>query len=287
MPMSRAKVDTFQRPCSFPALHGIIPGVLLAWAGLGCAGAREPARSNTQPNPPVNVARAQPRPQSSARPTPEPTASPTPAPVEEERLTREIPSECAPGAPGCNAPAGFVESTCRSKYPELALVLFAKGTPWQRAYVKAEQVEPVNVYGGERSDRWLYFGEEVLILRERGGTTDKIRVSGPTDVDILRWDGTCATIRKEMLVSYVTAPMKSVRILWRYLDTSFQEALARDELVRRAELAERRDCRGSSVRNPSDSCDKVMKKLTDTIVLAVKQGAELPTPATVPAWKRP
>jgi hypothetical protein len=165
-------------------------------------------------------------------------------------------------------------------------VLFAKGTPWQRAYVKAEWVDPVNVYGGERSERQLYFGEEVLLLRERGGASAGIQVTGPTDVDILRWDGTCATIRKEMLVPYVTAPMTSVRIFWRYLDTSFQEALARDELVRRAQEAERRDCRGSSVRNPSESCDKVMQRLTDTIVLAVKKGTELPTPATVPAWKQ-
>jgi hypothetical protein len=208
------------------------------------------------------------------------------APAPDESLTREIPRDCAPGERGCTLPSAFAESVCRSKYPELALVLFAKGTPWQRAYVKAETVEPVNVFGGERSDRWLYFGEEVLVLRERGGATGGVVVSGPTDVDILRWDGTCATIRKEMLVPYVTAPMVSVRIFWKYLDASFQEALARDERVRRAEEAQRRECRSSSIKNPTASCDKVMRRLTDTIVLAVKNGAELPAPATVPAWKR-
>jgi hypothetical protein len=34
-------------------------------------------------------------------------------------------------------------------------------------------------------------------------------MSGPTDLDVLRWDGTCATIREEMLVSYVPAAMQS------------------------------------------------------------------------------
>lgn len=177
---------------------------------------------------------------------------------------------------------------CSSKYPELALFLFSRGTPWQRLYVKAERVEPVNTYDGERSDRWLAFGEEVIVLWEHGsGATQKVVVSGPTDVDVLRWDGTCATIRKEMLVSYVPAPMDSVRIIWRYLDADVQQALLGDELVVRAQDAERKNCKGSSVKHPSETCEKAMKRLTDVIVLALKRdkGVVLAMPEARPAWR--
>lgn len=210
------------------------------------------------------------------------------APASAEGLTRDVPHDCDAGAPDCTPPRAFAEKVCSSKYPELALFLFSRGTPWQRLYVKAEQVEPVNVYDGERSDRWLRFGEEVLVLREHGpGASKKVVVSGPSDVDVLRWDGTCATIRKEMLVSYVPAPMDSVRIVWRYLDEDVKQVLLGDELVARAEDAERRSCRGSSVKHPSASCDKAMKRLTDVIVLALKRqkGVVLSPPEARPEWR--
>ena len=202
-------------------------------------------------------------------------------------VTRDVPSDCTGGA-GCTPPRSFAEKVCSSKYPELALFLFSRGTPWQRMYVKAERVEPVNTYDGERSERWLTFGEEVLVLQEHGaGASQKVMVSGPSDVDVLRWDGTCATIRKEMLVTYVPAPMDGARIVWRYLDASVQDALRADQLVERAQAAERTTCRGSSVKNPGDACDKAMKRLTDVIMLTLKRekGVVLALPEARPEWR--
>ena len=221
------------------------------------------------------------------------TNAPIPAeadlrPASNESMTRDVPSGCDASSPGCTPPRAFAEKVCSSKYPELALFLFSRGTPWQRMYVKAESVEPVNTYDGERSDRWLAFGEEVIVLREHGpGASQKVVVSGPSDVDVLRWDGTCATIRKEMLVSYVPAPMDSVRIIWRYLDADVQQALLADELVVRAQDAERKSCRGSSVKHPSEPCEKAMKRLTDVIVLALKRdkGVVLAMPDARPEWR--
>jgi hypothetical protein len=156
--------------------------------------------------------------------------------------TREVPSACPGGAKACTPPATFAESVCRRKYPDLPLLLFAKGTPWPRMYVKAEYVEPVNAYGGERASTWLGFGEELLILKEHNaGGSSKVKVSGPSDVDVLRWDGTCATIRKEMLVPYVTAPKSGLFITKNDLDAGLQEPLMKDELVARAREGERRD----------------------------------------------
>ena len=165
--------------------------------------------------------------------------------------------------------------------------MFGKGTPWPRMYVKAEFVEPVNAYGGERNDSWLHFGEELLILKEHvSGDVKAVKVSGPADVDVLRWDGTCATIRKEMLVSYVPAPMDSIFIVLKYLDSSMQEALLKDELVQRAHEAERKDCKSSNLVHPSDACKKALRKVTDVIILAVKKGIALPAPTRLPEWKK-
>ncbi|HEX6276779.1 MAG TPA: hypothetical protein VFZ53_27235, partial [Polyangiaceae bacterium] len=212
---------------------------VVAAVALVGAGACGPQRSAIGPAPEAPA----PATRTAAAPTSPKEAPLPPAPepaTENPALTRDVPNDCSSRAEGCTPPRAFAEKMCRSKYPELALFLFSRGTPWQRLYVKAERVEPVNVYDGERSDRWLAFGEEVLVLHENGpGASRKVVVSGPTDVDILRWDGTCATIRKEMLVSYVPAPMDSVRIVWRYLDADVQEQLLRDELVVRAQAAER------------------------------------------------
>lgn len=154
-------------------------------------------------------------------------------------------------------------------------------------YVKAEWVEPVNSYGGEQSESWLHFGEELLILKEHvSGGSNSVKVSGPADVDVLRWDGTCATIRKEMLVTYVPAPMDGMFIVMKYLDGGIQEALLKDELVARARDGERKDCKGSSLTHPSDACKKALRKITDAIILAVKKGIALPTPARLPEWKK-
>jgi hypothetical protein len=208
------------------------------------------------------------------------------APVSEPAVatTRELPSRCDDKG-ACFPPSAFVDAVCKKKFPELPLYVFAGRMPWQHAYVKAEYVEPVNPYGGDQSEAWLKFGEEVVILRRRGPNGAKgVQISGPSDVDVLRWDGTCATIRQEMLVSYVTAPMESPRIIWKYLGGGLQEALLANKLVTRAREAEKKACRDSSQSHPTPTCDKAMQKLTDAIVLAVHQNVALPAAFSSPEW---
>jgi hypothetical protein len=81
--------------------------------------------------------------------------------------------------------------------------------------------------------------------------------------------------------------MDSVRIVWRYLDADVQEALLADELVVRAQDAERKNCKGSSVKHPSPACEKAMKRLTDVIMLALKRdkGVVLAAPQARPEWR--
>lgn len=210
----------------------------------------------------------------------------TQASVESESLTREVPTTCS-GANGCYPDASFTERVCRGKFPDLPLAFFKKGAPWQKLYVKAEAVEPVNAYGGPRSEMWMNFGEEVVVLRKRGpGATKGVHMSGPTDLDVLRWDGTCATIREEMFVSYIPGDMTSPRIVWKYLDDPIQDGLLKNAMVERAQATERKQCRDSSPSQPSPACDKAMRKLTDAIVIAVRLGIELPPSQSSPAWQK-
>jgi len=74
---------------------------------------------------------------------------------------------------------------------------------------------------------------------------------------VLRWDGTCATIREEMLVSYVPAPMQSPRIIWKYLDVGSQDALSKNSVVARSLEAQKKGCHDSSLTHPTPPCEKI------------------------------
>jgi hypothetical protein len=213
-------------------------------------------------------------------------AAEPPASSESAEPARAVPSACVADSALCAAPTKFVEQVCHGKYPDLALVMLAKGTPWRRGYVKVEKLEPVNMYDGERNEDWLTFGEEVLILRTRGpGASSGIQISGPTDVDILRWDGTCATIRQEMLAPYPTnTSVPTPRIAWKYLDAPIQAALLTNPVVAHYSEKEAPACHGSTMKHPDAACDKANRKLTDAVTVALRGGLALPAPTKLPAW---
>jgi hypothetical protein len=264
--------------------RGVLALGLVSVAGA-CGGA--PAASEPVQHPGVQVASIAPAPASDATPA---AATPVAAEPDVEAdaapTSGVVPSECEPGSAPCAAPVKFVEQLCRGKYQDLALVMHSKGTPWRRGYIKVEKLDPVNIYDGERSPQWLVFGEEVLVLRTRGpGSGGGVQVSGPTDVDVLRWDGTCATIRQEMLAQYPTnTSVLTPRIAWKYLDSSLQEALLANAVVKRESEKERPACRGSNMKSPDAACDKASRKLTDAITVALRGGLALPTPTKIPAW---
>jgi hypothetical protein len=205
---------------------------------------------------------------------------------EDASLTREIPTACS-GSDGCYPHPAFVERLCRGKFPALPLALFAKSAPWQHRFVQAISADPENTYGGPRSNAAMSFGEEVVVLRKRGpGGGPGVQISGPTDLDVLRWDGTCATVREELFVSYNQGRMASPHIVWKYLEDPLQEALRKSPSIERAQLVERKNCRDSSPTKPTPACDKAMTKLTETIIVAVRMGLELPVPESAPEWRR-
>jgi hypothetical protein len=241
----------------------------------GCGAGATPAAAPRAPAEPKPVA-------ATTEAAPAVAASESPAPS--AATTREVPAACA-SKDDCFPPSAFVDAVCKRKFSDLPLYVFAGKMPWKHLYVKAEYVEPVNPYGGEQSETWMQFGEEVVLLRKRAqGGGKGIQMSGPSDVDVLRWDGTCATIREEMLVAYVPAPMKSPRVIWKYLDQGSQDALLKNEVVARSREAEKKSCRDSSPTHPTPVCDKAMQKLTDAIALAVHQNIALPGTGALPEW---
>lgn len=275
-----------------PLWQGVLAALLGAVPLQGCGGqahvATEPARApvaSTLPQAAPSADELANTPAPATEHTSVSEASAT-APAASERAPT-LPTACEAGTEPCSAPAKFVERLCHGKFSDLALVMFSKGTPWHRGYVKAEKVEPVNIYEGERSERWLEFGEEVLVLRTRGpGSHAGVQVSGPTDVDVLRWDGTCATVRQEMLRPYPTnTTILTARIVWKHLDTPIQDALLTNPVVAHASEKEKPACHGSTMKHPDAPCDKASQKLTDAITIALRGGLALPTPAKLPAWE--
>ena len=255
-------------------------GVSVIWSCVGCGGSRATAPAPVEAKAPAAASESGAT--SATKVTQGDAAKPSESPA--VATTRELPSSCADSA-ACLPPSGFVDAVCKHKFPDLPLYLFAGRMPWKHLYVKAEYVEPVNPYGGDQSEAWMQFGEEVVLLRKRAqGGPKGVQVSGPSDVDVLRWDGTCATIREEMLVSYVPAPMQSPRIIWKYLDAGSQEALLKNSVVTRSHEAEKKGCRDSSATHPTPVCDKAMRQLTDAIALAVHQNIELPGTGSLPDW---
>jgi hypothetical protein len=199
-------------------------------------------------------------------------------------LTAAMPPRECIGEP-CAPPAEFSQAFCKGRFPGLAVKMFEKGSPWKRMYVKVESLEAVNTYGGITTDP-LVFTEEVLILNYQSSNSSGIKIGGASDVDVLRWDGTCATVREEMLSVHQMPTIKNATVTWRYLDKPTQNGLLEAKYVKVRYDQQKEACRSSSAANPTETCRKATEKLNDAITVAIRGGLVLPEPGDLPAWKR-
>jgi hypothetical protein len=169
----------------------------------------------------------------------------------------------------------------------MALAMFEKHTPWQRLYLKAETLEAVNAYGERSVAAPLTFGEEVLVLR--GLTQPKpgaVQISS-SDIDVLRWDGTCVTVAREMFSTTRMPELAQATIPWRYLEDSMQQTLLTSKRVASAHERHRLNCKGVRATSTSVPCDKALAQLSDAIGFVVRGGIALPVPEKLPAWASP
>ena len=85
----------------------------------------------------------------------------------------------------------FVKRLCNGSFPDVALVLMGKNTPFVRMYMKGD-VEGWNADGGASARARLRFDEEMLVLRRRSPPANGMVVgSGGAGYLVMRWDGNC------------------------------------------------------------------------------------------------
>jgi hypothetical protein len=219
---------------------------------------------------------------SSAAPSAAPTAAAAPA-KEEDKPYGSIPTACESTEKGCLPPAAFVKRLCAGFYPDVALHMHGKGTPWQRGYLRVKSVDAWNASGGVSSGDKLVFEEEFLILARRAPQTGGIQVSGQgANYDVLRWDGTCATLMEDEVWLKGNSSPKFAAISWKNLDDKVQEALLADEKISKTNADRRRECKGATTGDVSDKCQKAVEKLNKLVVEYVRGGGKLPMPGKLP-----
>ncbi|MFC1643429.1 hypothetical protein ACFL5O_12240, partial [Myxococcota bacterium] len=193
-----------------------------------------------------------------------------------------VPSECAGSGEVCTPPGKFVNKVCADAFPGLALYMFQKGSPWTRGYL-TRKTEAVNASGGKSGEGYLAFDEEVLVMRKRAADYGGMQVSGAMGGwDVLRWDGTCATLAGEELTLNVPPSPKAAKVDFRFLDANVKEALREDAALTEAYRGRRRECKGATMGAVSKKCEDYDRKLAQTIVDVVRQGQVIPLPEKLP-----
>jgi hypothetical protein len=238
---------------------------LVAWLGVGCGGAQGGAPPNT-PGAATNES-------DSSVQTAANAASPR-AKIPSRCSKRKQRGECLPPEP-------WVNKLCNDIYPDVALHMFKPGTPWQRFYMLA-RAEPFNASGGMSllGDK-LEYGEEVIALRRRG-SGGEIQIGDQSGYDVLRWNGSCATIHDG---DFSTSPPRQVRhsrVEWRKLSVEVRNALEEEPEIQATNAARRRHCRGATMGSVTAECEEYDKRLVEEVVRHVRTGARLPAAVRAP-----
>jgi hypothetical protein len=192
-----------------------------------------------------------------------------------------LPAACAKARFPCLPPAKWVESLCADVYPDVALHMFAPGTPWQRFYM-LKMAEPFNASGGMSlmGDK-MRRGEEVIALRRRNAGHG-MEMSDIGGYDVLRWNGACATVHDG---EFALKPLKSIdtaRVEWRALGLPTRLLLEKDPAISELYEVRRKSCQGIRLGRVSGDCEADDRKFGDEIVRYVRNGGDLPKPAKQP-----
>ncbi|MCC6524797.1 MAG: hypothetical protein IT373_19230 [Polyangiaceae bacterium] len=249
-----------------PVAHAWVPalGVCLTLAG-GCASSGEPAVPATTVSPSAAASGAEGAPAASA-----------PRP-------KTVPTACAEaGKKECTPDPAFAKALCEGGSPTLALVLFAKGTPWTRAYL-TRKTAAWNASGGASSNDDLAQDEEVLILRVREPSTGGIVVSGQEkSYDALRWDGDCVTLSSGEVTLQRPGRPRLPRLLWTKLENEMRDALRENPAIDEAYRAVRKECKGVTMGSVSKACEVADGRLVDAVAKHVREGGKLAAPREIP-----
>jgi len=164
---------------------------------------------------------------------------------------------------------------CRVASADAALVMFAKGSPWTRAFLTRD-TEAWNAGGGSTSRGKLVFDEEVLLLRKHAG--GGMIVGQGASFDVLRWDGSCASLAQEELTEKRPPRAKAGPVSWRELGQKTRDAVLADAKLSALYDKRRKECRGVTSGDVTAACVKADAALSSGIVDAVRAGLAAPAP---------
>jgi hypothetical protein len=211
-------------------------------------------------------------------------ATPAPAAETSAEASERLPTACAERAKGgrgpCTPPKDFVVRLCGGNFPDAALTMFRGGTPWTRGFVKND-VEAWQANRRTRDAALLQRDEEVIVLIDR--TKGSGILVGGGSYDVLRWDGTCASLMADELT--LTRPPVAAgfaEIPWRRLDAPVREALGADRMIAAADADQKRACRGATMGAKSIACRKADTRLGMLVVERIRSGAPVPAPQNLP-----
>jgi hypothetical protein len=252
--------------CPWPSLELLLLVSALASLsfGVGCGGAPPPPAAPKEDKAP------------SAK---EPATKPEP------EVKKELPATCTPAADGlCVPPEEWVQRLCGGSFPDVALTMFSKGTPWTRGYLR-RTVDAWSASGRASSNEKAELDEEVLLLVHREPNTGGMTVSGASggSYEVLRWNGTCVSLTAEEVTTRLPpGKAKAAKIPWKALDLKTREALEADGKVGPLVTEQRKECKGSSFGEVSGKCAKADAKLSVAIVDYVRNGGAIPAPENLP-----
>lgn len=208
------------------------------------------------------------------------------APAEGEKAEAEggkIPTACSGKGDMCTPTEDFVKRLCQDVYPGVAMIMFRKGTPWARMYLTGK-TQAWNASGGASVSGFLEFDEEVLVLRHRAAPKGGMQVSGAGGgYDALRLDGSCVTLDGGEVTEKRPPKPKYPHLEWRWIDDPIREKLKEDPKIDETDQIRRKECKGATMGEVSDKCEKAVKKLSDLVAKYVTEdGGEIPMPQKLP-----
>ena len=207
----------------------------------------------------------------------------------EEPKVEALPTTC--GADGaikgtalCMPERAYAKKLCTGTYPEVALAMFGKGTPFTRVYL-AGDVEAWNASGGRTHVAKLAFDEEVIVLGKHGanGNGGIVMTGAQASYDVLRWDGSCVSVMEGEITTRRPPAPKPADVPFSRLEETTRHALLAAPKVKATHEALFKAC--TSVASPAEkkTCEKADKAFSLAIVEAIRGGvASLPAPARRP-----
>jgi hypothetical protein len=194
----------------------------------------------------------------------------------------EIPNACAPKVEGvCVPDPAFVKRFCNGSYPDVALVLLAKDSPFTRMYLGRE-VDGWNAEGGASARARLSFDEEVLVLRRRAAPANGIVVGAGAGYLVMRWDGNCYTLEENELTAKRPPTPKHGPIPWRFYSDKTKDALLKNGKVLTAFQRRGKECKGATSGEVSRGCEAADAALSSAVVTEIRGGTSIPPPERRP-----